>query len=257
MSGELVERRGSTAVANQQDVNPYTQYGDQVAQRSIVGKLLKFAKGKFYAGQDNEIVPEGTRFIARMDELLVGWIRWEDNKPTDQVMGRLGSGYQPPRRNELGDNDQSMWERDTQTGKPRDPWQFSNYLLLKQVDEHNELLPADAYEDDDGGIFTFTTASKGGIGALGLFAQKFGRLMRQHPDEWPVMQIAADGYWHKEKQRGYIDVPQFKLVGWVPKAMFSLDDIDATIPADVDVDEPLPLTGGSANSKPPGRGARF
>lgn len=246
---EVAERRGGTAVANP-DQNYYTQYGDQVAQRSIVGKLLKFSKGDYFAGADNEVVPQGTRFIARMDELLVGWIRWEDNRPTDQVMGRLGSGYQPKRRNELGDNDKSQWEIDETSKEPRDPWQFSNYLLLKQVDEKNELLPPDAYEDENGGIFTFTTASTGGIGALGLLAQKFGRLMRQHPDEWPVAQISVGGYWHKIKSRGYIKVPVFKLVGWVPKERFSLDEIDAEIPADANVDEPakLPLTGGTSGA---------
>ena len=46
-----------------------------------------------------------------------------DNKPTDQVMGRIAAGYQPPRRNELGDIDPDDWDVDDD-GKPRDPWQF-------------------------------------------------------------------------------------------------------------------------------------
>ena len=67
-------------------------------------------------------MPAGTRFVANMGELLTGWQRWEDNKPTDMVMGKVMERFQAPRRNELGDMDREQWEVDG-TGKERDPWQ--------------------------------------------------------------------------------------------------------------------------------------
>ena len=63
---------------------------------NIVGKLLKFSKGDFVAGIQDEEVPVGTQLIAVMSELVVGWCRWEANRPVEQVMGRIIDGYTPP-----------------------------------------------------------------------------------------------------------------------------------------------------------------
>jgi hypothetical protein len=71
------------------------------------GKLLKFSKGDYLVGEDNDEVEEGTQYVANMDELMVGWIRWADGKPEDQIMGRVSEGYQPPKRNTLGDDDKT------------------------------------------------------------------------------------------------------------------------------------------------------
>ena len=81
------------------------------------------ARGDFLAGQSDDEVSPGTKFVANMDEMLAGWIRWEANKPTDHVMGKVSEGYQAPRRNELGDTDKTLWEIDEQ-GRERDPWQL-------------------------------------------------------------------------------------------------------------------------------------
>lgn len=209
---EVVKKTANQQVA-EQNTNYFTQYGDQASQRTIVGSLLKFTKGRYFAGEDNDAVPLGTRFIANMNAFMVGWIRWEDNKPTDHVMGLLAEGYQPPKRSELGDNDKEEWERDEQNGQPRDPWQFANYLLLKRYDA-----------DDDDSIYTFTTSSRGGLNELGALAKKYGKLMRQHENEWPVIEIGSDSYQHKIRSYGMIDTPVFKLVGWAAKDQFVLDD---------------------------------
>ena len=107
---DIAERK-SSAVGHTA-ANPFTAYGEQASQKSIVGQLLRFTKGDFLAGQEDEEVPVGTQFVANMDEMLAGWIRWEANKPTDHVMGKVSDGYQPPRRNELGDDDKTQWEVD-------------------------------------------------------------------------------------------------------------------------------------------------
>src|ERR1700743_2020621 len=146
MNDLSIQQQGTAVVAP--GGNYFQSYGDQVSQRSIVGKLLKFSKGDYLMGEDNEEVEEGTQFIANMDELCVGWIRWQDSKPTDQIMGRVSDGYQAPRRNTLGDDDKAQWEVDEQ-GRERDPWQFSNYLILKTPGENGEES-----------LFTFTTSSR-------------------------------------------------------------------------------------------------
>lgn len=186
--------------------NAFEAYGNSVSQKSIVGDILKFTKfGEFVAGQDESQLAAGTRLIANMDELLIGWVRWQDNKPTDQLMGRVSEGFQPARRNELGDEDEGRWEQDDD-GKPRDPWQRANYLILKA-------------EDSDQ-LYTFTTGSKSGLNAIGELCKVYGRQMRQHPDDFPIIALTPDFYIHPKYKK--IFVPKFDLVGWAPKS--SMDE---------------------------------
>jgi hypothetical protein len=208
-------KQNSTGVGSAA-ANPFLAYGEQASQKSIVGQLLRFTKGDFLAGQEDDEVPVGTQFVANMDEMLAGWIRWEANKPTDHVMGKVSEGYQPPRRNELGDTDKAQWEADDR-GDPRDPWQFSNYLLLKGTGDDTEL-------------YTFTTSSKGGLNALGDLCKSYGKAMAQRPDAYPVIAIGVNAYDHPNRSYGRIKVPTFQVVGWAPKAVFA-EDASAAAPA--------------------------
>lgn len=186
--------------------NPFESYGAAATQRSIVGTLLKFSKGDYLAGQNNDEIRVGTEMIANMDELMVGWIRWENNRPSEQRMGRIIEGYKPERRYELGDDDESKWDID-QNGQPQDPWQFSNYLILK--------------DKEDGELYTFTTASAGGRNAIGELCKNYGKMMRQKPDEFPIVALKVDSYQHSNKAFGRIKFPVFEITGWASKAEFS------------------------------------
>lgn len=212
--------------------NYFQSYGDQVSQKSIVGKLLKFSKGDYLVGEDNDEVEEGTQYVANMDELMVGWIRWEDGKPTDQIMGRVSEGYQAPKRNTLGDDDKTKWEVDEQ-GRERDPWQFSNYLILK--------TPGEAGED---ALFTFTTSSRGGLNAIGELCKAYGKAMRQKPDELPIISLKVGSYQHSNKAYGRIKYPIFEVSGWAPKAEFAEALADET-PAEPEA-APAPKKGKGA-----------
>jgi hypothetical protein len=194
--------------------DPFLQYGEAAKQTAIVGKLLKFSKGDWSAGEYNDLIEDGTQFVANMDELLIGWIRWQDMKPTDHVMGKVAKRYQPPRRSELGDLDSSIWDTD-ETGKARDPWQMSNYLLMQGTG------------DDDGELYTFTTSSRGGLNAVGDLCLKYGKAARQKPGQYPVVKIGTGSYLHSNKAFGRIKYPTFTIVGWVPKAAFaSVEEVD-------------------------------
>jgi hypothetical protein len=185
-------------------------YGQSTQMSRIVGQLLKFSKfGDWSAGETGEVIEHGTELIADMPELMVGWQRWADGKPTDQVMGRIADGYQAPRRSELGDTDREQWEIDDQ-GKERDPWQFSNMLILKAVDSDQ--------------IYTFATSSRGGLQAIGRLSIEYGNAMRHKPDQLPVVRLGRDSYDHPNKTYGEIRVPIMELVGWVPR-----EEVDAVL----------------------------
>lgn len=201
--------------------NFFEQYADAAATSRIVGDLLKFSKGEYVAGQNGDEIPEGTELVANLGELWVGWIHWEGGKPVDQQMGRVIDGYRPSTRAALGHTDQSEWERDENTGQPRDPMQLTNYLVMK------------AMEGDK--LYTFTTSSKGGLGAVAKLAGEYGKRMRAKPNEYPVVALAVDSYRHPNKAYGKIFVPEFKVVGWVDKsAVVEAVEADAQAAEDQD-----------------------
>jgi len=119
----------NTTLAVIGDDDPFTAYANAMAPRNIVGTLLRFSKGDYLAGEEGAAVPGGTMMTANVGELLVGWVLWADNKPTQQIMFRVADGKPVPKRSELGHTDQERWEVDSH-GEKRDPWQFTNYLPL-------------------------------------------------------------------------------------------------------------------------------
>jgi hypothetical protein len=108
------------------------------------------------------------------------------------------------KRNELGDTDPSAWETDI-NGKPRDPWQFTNYLpSLSEKDE----------------LFTFAASSRGGISAIARLARRYAQHRKKHPDVYPVIALGVDSYQHPNREYGRIKLPEFTPVGYVPKTKF-------------------------------------
>jgi hypothetical protein len=248
MTNEIT-KRNATEVSAKPAGNPFLEYADAISHRNIVGTLLRFVKGEYYINQDgvDVEVPHGTTFIANMDEMLAGWIRWEDSKPTDHIMGKVVNHYQPPPRNTLGDLDKTMWET-YDNGDPRDPWQLSNYLLLKNT--------------ETGELYTFTASSQGGLSAVGNLLRAYGTAMAQRPKEYPIVALGGSSYPHKIKSRGRVKVPVFKVVGWSKKAEFGdvtdtrdndpEDDVAEELQDQI-VEFPEPVKTKSTKGKPHGR----
>jgi hypothetical protein len=192
--------------------NPYLAYGIAATAKPFAGDLLKFQKGEYRAGIDDKEIPHGTKCVALMGTLAVGWQCWKGNRPCAQEMGLVADNFQPPMRKALGDTDESHWEKDEQ-GQPKDPWQYTNLLVLVGL--------------EDNALYTFTTTSKGGRGAAGELGKDYGKQMRQRPDQYPVVVLGVSSYLHKNKAYGRIKNPTFKIVDWVPKKPFD-DLLDAS-----------------------------
>ncbi|ACL60612.1 hypothetical protein Mnod_5783 [Methylobacterium nodulans ORS 2060] len=197
-----VMERPSSAVAVER--NAFEAYGDAAVGTRIVGDLLRFNKGDWLAGQDQDELEIGTRLVANLPELMVGWVKWVDGKPEDQRMGRVADGFVPPSRASLGDLDEEEWETDEE-GRPRDPWQKTNYLLLK------------AEEGDQ--LYTLAGSSSGMLTAIGTLAREYGKRIRMRPDEVPVIELGRDKY--KHKVYSWVKVPVLKIVGWVKADVFA------------------------------------
>lgn len=195
--------------------NPFEEVGRQ-ANRVIVGDLLRFSKGDYLYGQDNNEMPVGSKMIANMDQLLRGWIRWEDNKPAEQIMGLVVEGYKLPKRESLGWQDKNQWEIDDR-GQARDPWQETYYMLLRELDKDGKPLAGDE------GLYTFTTASVGGKDAVILLCKEYGKWMRMQPDKFPIITLDMEKYNHPNKSYGVIKKPKFLFnprTDWIKKDQF-------------------------------------
>jgi hypothetical protein len=229
MTQVAIAETNGRAVALPGSVDPYEAYANIVAPRNIIGEMLKFAKGDFIAG-DDEIVAPGTTFTANCDELLAGWIKWQSSKPVEQIMVRVGDGVPPLKRHELGDTDPSLWEKDDK-GEPKDPWQFTNYLPMM---------------DANGVLYTFTTSSRGGIGAIGELSRRYSKHRKRNPDVHPLIALDVGSYKHANKAYGIIKFPEFVPAGYEDKGKFAAAMVTAGYDADVGAVAPTAADTGDA-----------
>jgi hypothetical protein len=214
---EVAARPTPPLPAGDDATNPFEEVGRQAA-RVIVGQLLKFSKGDYLYGQDNIEMPMNSRLIANMDQTLRGWVRWEENKPAEHVMGLIAEGYKPPKRELLEWHDESEWETDDK-GQPRDPWQETYYMLSREIGKDGKPLL------NDEGLFTFTTSSVGGKDAIIALCGVYGKWMRMHPNEYPIITLSMEKYNHPNKAYGVIKKPKFLFNprrDWIKKSEFGV-----------------------------------
>jgi hypothetical protein len=179
--------------------------------------LLKFSKGSFVIGEAGEEMQAGTEFTVLMAEALCGWIKWENAKPVEHRMGRIADNYVPPRRDDLGDVDRAAWEEGAD-GRARDPWQFTNYIVMKR--------------EPDAELFTFVAASRGSLMAVGDLCREYARHAEKHPDQYPVVKLFSGTYEHKVKAYGRIAYPVFTIAGWTQKEELDLAATASNEPPD-------------------------
>ncbi len=184
------------AVATQDGYDPFAAYGAEAASGS--GDFLKFSKGEWLLGQNNEEQPLGRRLVANMSELSIGWIRWKDGKPAERRMGFLSQGFRPEARDALGHTDEALWDTDND-GKPQDPWTATNELPLADPETGEQM--------------TFAASSKGGIGGIGNLCKAYGKEYRLQGDKVPVIELRRDSYMHPVYKKLY--VPVLPIVAWV------------------------------------------
>jgi hypothetical protein len=187
------------------------------------GVLFKFAKDqRFRRVDDGEEIPLGTEFTVVYDQIQVGWIKFNGKgEPPERKMGALFQGFLPPPREELGDDDQSLWEVGL-SGKAADPWQ-------QQI-----LLPLQA---EDGELFIFGTTSITGRRAVGRVIDECRKMQRREPDDYPVIKLALSSFQHREERIGRVTVPAFVRVGKTAKT--GMAAIDTSIAADMNDEIPL------------------
>jgi hypothetical protein len=119
----------------------------------------------------------------------------------------------------LSTPDRADWPED-ENGVRKDPWAKSFICLMKEPGKK-------------GRVFTLTVGSKGGLSATGLLMKETSEGMRERGEMFPVITLGASTYYNK-KFKTDVDVPVFKIVGWVPVSDF---DVPLIAKADQQSDE--------------------
>jgi hypothetical protein len=233
-------------ITKRTEKNIYEQYGESMGRAEFIGKLMKLNKiGQFVAGQDQDEIPIGTEVIVDLTSTKTGWIKWVENKVAGREMGVLGE-YTPPRRPELGDLDEAMWEDD------RDPWQFANEVVM--------------FDPDSEELYTYSATSKGGISAVGELLKTWGKHIRLHCDDeptvFPKVKLEVGSYMHPVKQYGKILYPKFTLVEYVkpPKALLEIGNGSAEALAEIEPPRKIktaPVKATPVKKGPARKGMRF
>jgi hypothetical protein len=174
---------------------PTTTYVDPVEElaaeaRNNIENALKFVKGEWTI--NDEAVPDGIEFVACVDHLVRGWIRFDDQKVAERILVRRGDKQRLPDRDELSYAEEKDWPRDSK-GKQRDPWVKQFYVPLIM---------------DDGKLVTFVTGSVGGRIAVGKLCEAFLNSGRKRP----IAKLDVGSF--KSKEYGEVDSPAFQIVGY-------------------------------------------
>jgi hypothetical protein len=205
------------------DYNPYAKLAKELNNRRIIGDLLKLTKeGEWVAGKDEEDIKPGTQLLAYVPSLHDGWVRWENQRPTNWEIGLVShdhpkygaNRFRLKTRDELGDNDPDQWPARGKDKKEKtDPWQRTQYIVL--VNPENEQL------------YTYGVHTKGGQQALGgLLEEWVNNCSRKGEAEQPIVKLGSDSYDHE--RYGETFYPILEIVDFTDELPQSLIDTGIT-----------------------------
>jgi hypothetical protein len=205
MANELMKTSNKQLAVGIDGGNGYAAFARSAAV-GVIGIGLKFVKGGYYAGDNEDEVMLGARFLVDMSTMAVGWKKWADGELVDAQVNLVSDNVPLPRRARLGDMDKEAWPIGSD-GEPHDPWSRDARVLLYAADEPFEP-------------HTFKSGSWGAQLAFRELCGAYVAECEQHPGQMPIIELAA--YKRVDKNYGRIDTPQFPIVGWS-----SLDELMA------------------------------
>ena len=187
-------------------ISKFALYAAENSSCNFLGTLIKFNRGEWQMGKGKDLVSPDKRFVAVMDTATTGHIKWLGGKQVDSKMGLITDDFRPVHRNQLDDFDRATWEI-AKNGDRIDPWQITTLLVLAS--------PAAPHD-----LYTFTTNTKGGEGAIAVLCGAHGATTEK-VGQYPVVTLDSDSYQHKEKTIGRVIFPVFEIVDCVEAAPFN------------------------------------
>ena len=176
--------------------DPYLRTAARVASESA---FLKYVKGSFVFGIDEDEIALDTELVPNMEEIRIGWLKWQGGEVVEENMALWAAGH--AYREDLGDLDRDLWETDDD-GKPQDPWTETATVPFKDPSTGQE--------------FTFSTSSAGGRRAVSKLVYAWRHGVTQGTAGLPVVAIGSDTY--KHRKYGPVFFPTFKIARWEDEA---------------------------------------
>ena len=212
---------------------PPDAFGDDGDNLGGVDLLLFDGKrGLWTSARDKAEVPGGTKAVAFVDQLLKGFVRFDDGVPRQRLLPLWPAPDLQALRQSLGDLDQKLWPDRTAKGTPQDPWRPARQLPVIILDATLDCL-------------VYSTSSLGGVIAISQLCRAVQAERRdpENADALPVVTLAADSYPHPNKQFGKIFTPLLDIARWttlgaVKAAMDSGDLAKLGVAVDSDDAEP-------------------
>jgi hypothetical protein len=196
----------------------FEEFGNEMSgPRSFGATMLKYSgvTGEWTTGKNGTSM-NGKKLVADIADLMKGWQSFNDRKPI-YVLVRVADGKSPPRREDLGDTNEQLWD-----AKQGDPWKLATALPLFDPETHE--------------TFIFATTTDGGKSAVGLLAKAFAAEQRKHSGATlPIVELDTDSYVNNSGKR--IFTPIFDIIGWT--------DRPAAVKHSLPPPMPCPITGKS------------
>jgi hypothetical protein len=168
----------------------------EIATEHASQTLLKYIKGEWSVAEEE--VPLGTKYVAFIDELAQGFIKFNEDEAPEVCLNKVKFGKDKlPKRHDCGDVDQDEWETGDD-GKPKDPWQPIMQLPLSPLDRIGELVVFSAI----------------GIGGAWSAVADLCGIYDRSPRHGllPIIALGTRSYRHKKY--GTVHVPVLKLDSW-------------------------------------------
>jgi hypothetical protein len=173
------------------------EFGNEMSGgRGFEAMFAKFngETGEWKAGK-NATSMNQKRLVADVPDVMKGWQCFKDRKPFYALV-RVNDGIAPPRRRDLGDTDERLWDR-----KEGDPWKYVGALPF--------------FDPESRETFIFITSTVGGTKAIGWLVNAYAAEQRRNPGKLPLVELESDSYLNKRGGRTF--VPVFDIVGWVDR----------------------------------------
>lgn len=181
----------------------YEEYASSAQPQNV--QYLKFAKGEFLYGMEENSVEPDERFVANMESVKRGFICWGNKQVLGEEMAPVSSGHRITKA--------SLPDHSDQDGE----WAEQTSIEFTAL-EDNELM-------------LFKTSSFGGRASVGALTKAFiDRIKSGEKACVPVVEMHSSYYKHKEYGRVY--TPEFKIVDWLLPAGVEADEEDDDVPFD-------------------------
>jgi hypothetical protein len=171
-----------------------------------VGRPIRFdgKNGKFVDKDDDAAISPDRDFVLIGDQAWAGHIKFHEDGAPEHIGSLISDpGFRICAREELGDNDPSLWPASKFGNGPEDPWKECIYVPLE--------------DRATGELFTLQgTQALTTIKALKALLATYQRRAQSDPDHYPVIRLKVGTYEHR--QFGTLPKPAFTIVGKAPKA---------------------------------------